>query len=345
MFLIRKRAYARAGLVGNPSDGYHGKTISLSVRNFHAEAVLYEWEDVELILSDEDQSRFRSVQELARDVKLHGYYGGIRLVKATVKKFVEFCTQHSFPLHDRKFSIRYHSTIPRQVGFAGSSAIIVATLRCLMEFYETPIPLEIQPSLALSVETEELGIAAGLQDRVIQVYEGLVSMDFARERMRELSGCRYGVYERLDPGLLPPLYIAYKDDVSEPTEVFHNDIRARYNRGEARVVEAMAKFAALAAEARDALLARDRQQIAQLMNDNFDTRRSIYQLPAAQVEMVEAARRVGASAKFAGSGGAIIGSYRDEAMFQQLQAELSKIRCVVLKPLVTDERAASTGVA
>ena len=28
MLLIRKRAYARAGLVGNPSDGYHGKTIS-----------------------------------------------------------------------------------------------------------------------------------------------------------------------------------------------------------------------------------------------------------------------------------------------------------------------------
>ena len=29
MLLIRKRAYARAGLVGNPSDGYHGKTISV----------------------------------------------------------------------------------------------------------------------------------------------------------------------------------------------------------------------------------------------------------------------------------------------------------------------------
>jgi glucuronokinase len=341
MFLIRRRAYARAGLVGNPSDGYHGKTISISVRNFHAEAVLYEWEDVELILSDEDQSRFRSVQELARDVKLHGYYGGIRLVKATVKKFVEFCTQQRFPLHDRNFSIRYHSTIPRQVGLAGSSAIIVATLRCLIDFYETPIPLEIQPSLALAVETDELGIAAGLQDRVIQTYEGLVFMDFARERMREWGGYLYGVYERLDPALLPLLYIAYKDDVSEPTEVFHNDIRARYNGGETRVVEAMAKFAALAADAREALVAGDKQTVARLMNDNFDTRRSIYQLPAAQVELVEVARRVGASAKFAGSGGAIIGSYQDEPMFAELQAELGRIRCTVLKPQITDPATAS----
>jgi len=34
MLIIRKRAYARAGLIGNPSDGYHGKTISIIVRNF-----------------------------------------------------------------------------------------------------------------------------------------------------------------------------------------------------------------------------------------------------------------------------------------------------------------------
>jgi glucuronokinase len=337
MLQIRKRAFARAGLVGNPSDGYHGKTISISVRNFHAEVVLYEWEDVELILSDEDQSRFRSVQELARDVKLHGYYGGIRLVKATIKKFVEFCTQQRYPLHERNFSIRYHSTIPRQVGLAGSSAIIVATLRCLIDFYQVPIPLKIQPSLALAVESEELGIAAGLQDRVIQVYEGLVYMDFARERMQELGGCRYGVYERLDCALLPPIYLAYKDDVSEPTEVFHNDIRARYNRGEAKVVEAMSKFAGLAAQARDALLMRDEQCLGRLMDENFDTRRSIYQLPAAQVEMVEAARRVGASAKFAGSGGAIIGSYQDDKMFEALRTELGKIGCVVMKPQVTGQ--------
>ena len=178
MDIIRHRGYARAGLVGNPSDGYHGKTISISVRNFWAEAILYEWEDLELILSQEDRSRFGSVHELARDVNIHGYYGGIRLVKATIKKFVDYCRgRHS--LHGRNFSIRYESNIPRQVGLAGSSAIIVATLRALMEFYDVDIPLHVQPSLALSVEKNELGIVAGLQDRVIQVYEGLVYMDFA----------------------------------------------------------------------------------------------------------------------------------------------------------------------
>ena len=46
MKIIRKRGYARAGLIGNPSDGYHGKTISLVVRNFFATVILYEWENI-----------------------------------------------------------------------------------------------------------------------------------------------------------------------------------------------------------------------------------------------------------------------------------------------------------
>lgn len=339
MQIIRQQGFARAGLIGNPSDGYHGKTISFLVKDFHADVILYEWEDLELILSQEDRSRFDSVRELARDVRLHGYYGGVRLVKATIKKFVDFCLKENLPLHDRNFSIRYESNIPRQVGLAGSSAIIVATLRALMEFYGVEIPLHLQPSLALSVESEELGIVAGLQDRVIQVYGGLVYMDFAREVMREACGYRYGVYERLDPALLPPLYLAYSENEGEPTEATHRPLRIRFEQGDADVVAAMQKFARLAAEGKTALLAGDADRLGRLLDENFDTRRSICQLQPAHVRMVETARRAGASAKFAGSGGAIIGTYRDETMYLRLKRDLEAIGCRVLKPtLVADLR-------
>jgi glucuronokinase len=334
MLIIRKRAYARAGLIGNPSDGYHGKTISISVRNFWAEVVLYEWDSVDIVLAEDDRARFSSIADLARDVKLHGYYGGIRLIKATIKRFVEYCDRHNLLLHDRNFSVRYATNIPRQVGLAGSSAIIVATVRCLMEFYGVEIPLEAQPSFVLSIEREELGIAAGLQDRVIQVYEGLVYMDFDRSCEHDVHGFKCYHYEPLDPALLPPIYLAYHDALSEPTEVFHNDIRARFDRGEEKVVNAMKHFAELAAAARDALLDRDTERLGQLMDENFDTRRSIYNLPPWQVQMVEIARRCGASAKFAGSGGAIIGTYRNETMFEQLCRELGAIHSRVIKPQV-----------
>jgi len=336
MLLIRKRAYARAGLMGNPSDGYHGKTLSLVVRNFHAEATLYEWDQIEVVWSQNDQSRFNSLDELLLDVRLHGYYGGVRLVKATIKRFVEYCRRQGHRLHGRNFAVRYQSNIPRQVGLAGSSAIIVATLRCLMEFYGIEIPRRVQPSLALSVENDELGIAAGLQDRVIQVYEGLVYMDFARERMEDIRGLKCAEYEPMDPRLLPPLYVAYKTEVGEPTEVFHNDLRARYAQGEPAVVAAMVRFADLAFQAREALLSGDHQRLGRLINANFDLRRSICRLPSGQIEMVDRARRTGASAKFAGSGGAIIGIFPDEAAFCRLEKELSAIGCRVLRPIVKE---------
>ena len=334
MFLTRKRAYARAGLLGNPSDGYHGKTISISVRNYCAEVVLYEWDSVDIVLADDDRAKFDSVYELARDVRLHGYYGGIRLIKATIKRFVEHCQSRGIALHDRKFSVRYQTTIPRQVGLAGSSAIIVATLRCLMEFYDVQIPIEAQPTFVLLVEQEELGITVGLQDRVIQVYEGLVSMDFDADTERIVDGLRCYRYEPMDPALLPPLYVAHHETLGEPTEVFHNNIRERFRRGDPQVVDAMRCLAGLAAEGRDALVSHDRERLARLMNRNFDTRRSIYNLPQWQIDMVETARACGASAKFAGSGGAIVGTYEDEAMFEQVRDRLAAIGSRTVKPRV-----------
>jgi len=332
MFLTRKRAYARAGLLGNPSDGYHGKTISFSVRDFYAEVVLYEWDSVDIVLAEGDRARFNSVQDLARDVRLHGYYGGIRLIKATIKRFVEYCSARDIRLHERNFSVRYQTTIPRQVGLAGSSALIVATLRCLMEFYQIEIPVEVQPTFVLNVEQEELGITAGLQDRVIQVYEGLVYMDFSKAREVVVSGLPCYHYERLDPALLPPVYIAYHISMGEPTEVFHNAIRERYNRGEALVVDAMTHFADLAEAGRDAILAGDHARLSALMNENFDTRRRIYSLAPWQIAQVETARQCGASAKFAGSGGAIVGTYRDAAMLADLKQALGAINSRTFVP-------------
>jgi glucuronokinase len=332
MNVIRKRAYARAGLLGNPSDGYNGKTISIIVRNFSAEAVLYEWESVDIVFTEDDRARFSSIYDLAKDVKLHGYYGGIRLIKATIKRFVDYCQAHHLTLQNRNFSVRYQTNIPRQVGLAGSSALIVATLRCLMEFYGIEIPREAQPTLVLSVEKDELGIAGGLQDRVIQVYEGLVYMDFDPMHEHLVGGLKSYKYEPMPPSLLPPLYIAYHSSLSEPTEVFHNDIRGRFDQGEGKVVNAMKHFAGLAARGYEALLNHDTKRLAELIDENFNTRRSIYNLPPWQIQMVEVARQCGASAKFAGSGGAIIGTYQGETMYEELRTKLAAIGSRVIKP-------------
>jgi glucuronokinase len=301
------------------------------VPKFRAEVVLYEWPTIEIVWSQEDQSRFRTIHELVHDVELHGYYGGVRLVKATIRKFVNYCDRQGIALHNGTFSIRYQSNIPRQVGLAGSSAIIIATLRALMQFYAVEIPEDVQPSLALSVEKDELHISAGLQDRVIQVYEGLVSMDFARDRMYEKHGFQCGVYERLDPALLPTLYVACNAAAGEPTEVTHGPLRARFERKDPDVLKAMATFADLTVRAREALVRCDAAELSRLMDANFDLRKKIMDLSPGHVRMVETARKCGASAKFAGSGGAILGIYQGEAMWQALRRDLEAIGCTVFK--------------
>lgn len=331
MRIHKTRAYARAGLIGNPSDGYNGKTISLIVRNFNAEVVIYEWPELEIIPTRQDHCRFENLEEFLHDTRLNGYYGGLRLVKASIKRFAEYCLRHDIKLSAENFSLRYSSNIPRQVGLAGSSAIVTATMRGLCWFYKVSIPEEILPSLILSVEREELGISAGLQDRVSQVYEGLVYMDFDKDFMNEHG---HGRYERLDPAVLPPVYIAYQTELAEPSEIFHNDIRKRYDNGEALVVNAMRDFADLAWRARNCLLEGDHSGLAELMNRNFDIRRSIYHLNPRHVRMIEIAREVGASAKFAGSGGSIIGSYTDEEMFNRLKVAFDAESCAVIKPVI-----------
>src|SRR3954447_5360989 len=138
--IITTHAYARAGLVGNPSDGYFGKTISFVIRNFRATVKLWESPRFEIVPSHGDLAQFASVSSFLRDLKLHGYYGGLRLIKAIVKKFHEYCRLNDIKLHDGNFTISFETNIPRLVGLAGSSAIITATLRALMDFYQVQMP-------------------------------------------------------------------------------------------------------------------------------------------------------------------------------------------------------------
>src|SRR5215210_1814245 len=145
MRLFKTKAYARAGLIGNTSDGYHGQTISIIVKNFAAQVVLYEWPQLEIMPTRQDQCRFDSLDEMLHDVRLNGYYGGMRLIKATIKRFAEYCAAQNIALPPVNFSLRYESNIPRQVGLAGSSAIVTATMRALCQFYDVTIPREILP--------------------------------------------------------------------------------------------------------------------------------------------------------------------------------------------------------
>jgi glucuronokinase len=328
---IQTKAFARAGILGNPSDGYFGKIIAVTIKDFEARVFCDESHELMIQSHKDDIPVYKNIQDLVERTELYGYYGGVRLVKAAIKKFSGHCRRRDIPLEAKNVRMRYSSGIPRQLGLGGSSAIIAATFRALMEFYKVRIPVEILPTLVLEAERDELGINAGFMDRVIQVYEGCVYMDLDEKVIQEKG---HGNYERLSPKFLPKLYLAYKPSLGKVSGRALNDIRLGYDRKDPFVLETLGRIAEKAELGKEALLKKDFAAMKQLMDENFDLRSQIMKISAGNREMIQTARACGASAKFAGSGGSIIGIYDDEEMYARLESELTRIEAKVIKPII-----------
>lgn len=309
--IISQNTYARIGLLGNPSDGFGGKTIAVQIRDFRATVTLWESPRLQIVPHPVfDPFIFENLSALRATACGDGYYGGTRLLYATCKHFLDYCLNHGVTIGSSNFTVEYDTNIPRQVGLGGSSAIVVAVLKSLMGFYgvtDAEIPKPLQPNLALAVERDELEIQAGLQDRVVQVYGGMVYMDFNPDLVREQG---HGLYETLPVELLPPLYLAYIPCSTMTSGKAHNLVRYRFDNGDPEVIAAMKQFAQFAELGKLALEARDYHAFGDLMDRNFNLRRRIYGdevIGERNLEMIEIARSFGLSAKFPGSGGAIIG--------------------------------------
>ena len=329
--IIKKQAFPRAALIGNPSDGYYGKTIAFVFDNYAAQVDLYETPELDFVPSMRDHSCFANIHELVRQVGLYGYYGGIRLLKASVKRFVEYCVERDIKLHDRNFTMRYRTTIPNRLGLAGSSAIITASIRALEEFYDINISKPELANLILSVEVDELGIAAGLQDRVAQTYNVPVFMDFNREHMEKYG---YGIYKELAIPEDLNLFVAFRTDLAEGSEILHGRLRDDYNNGVPAVLDAIREWAHLTDVVYESLKNKNYGEIERCLRRNFELRCEVCSstVSAKNRRMVELANSLGAAAKLTGSGGAIIGIYHDDAHFQQLKALFGRNQIDIVKP-------------
>ncbi|CAO3639628.1 unnamed protein product [Cunninghamella blakesleeana] len=377
--IIRKKAYARVGLMGNPSDGFYGKTMSLLISNFWAQVTLIpnhhnyisssnnnsnnnktadvpmnelfkqqlnhsSLSTIQIITNPmADMQQFNNIESLIKVCDQNGYNNADRLFLACIKVFYQYCQQNGIPLDTSiGFQILFETNIPRQVGLAGSSAIITAFWKCLLTFYQlsnhhhdkstTFLTLERQASLILSVEVDELGIAAGLQDRVIQTYGGLVFMDFEKSFMDKHG---YGQYTILDHQLLPTFYLAYIAHPEDSGKV-HSTVKQRFLNGDIEIIEAMKQFAQLTEKSVQALKEKDYKLFGSLMTQNFELRRKTYGdqvVGKNNLRMVDIVRKHGGNAKFSGSGGAIIILLNDftSTQIQHLAWDLEKEGFVFVK--------------
>lgn len=299
---------ARAALAGNPSDGFGGAVVAIPIRTWSATATL----------DDVDQPGPAGVQVVGTGSEL-----GLAALEVLRRDF-------NVDLPDAIVTLT--TTIPRSVGLAGSSALAIACLRaiglrCSMsDKYQAAARLLSDPDalavIALNAENDVLGIAAGLQDRLVQAYDRPLLMEFGAGMGRSIANRRCG---RVTP--VPespwPLVIAWRPDASQPSTHVHGPLRDR--RDDPDVQHAMIQLADCARRAAVALRDTDREALAHAMNETWRWRTELVGVDPAHAQMADVLRELGAAVNSTGSGGAVVALAHDDDDAQQLCSEVSQI--------------------
>jgi hypothetical protein len=113
--ILSEKCYARIGLMGNPSDGFNGKTLSFLIRNFAATVLIMKRNDKEIILKE--NTSFLGIDHFLSQCQIVGYHSsGLKLIQATCKTFFAFCKNANIDLSlFNGFSMNFSTTIPRMV--------------------------------------------------------------------------------------------------------------------------------------------------------------------------------------------------------------------------------------
>lgn len=227
-----------------------------------------------------------------------------------------------------KFKLSLRCDIPQQLGLSGSSAIIIACLRAVCSGLSIPVEGAHIAELALRVETEIMGIAAGPMDRMIQSHEGLIAMDFAN-----------GEIERLDANLLPPVAILMDGNPGADSGSVHAPVRELWEAGDPEVRAVMAEFRPLVERGLAALKAGDTATLIECVNRNFDLRAQVFPIAQRDRKIIEIARLLGAGSKFCGSGGAILAVHEDPGVVDELCLRVIGEGFQGLRPQITGREA------
>ncbi|MEM9040261.1 MAG: hypothetical protein AAGD33_10245 [Actinomycetota bacterium] len=295
---------ARAALAGNPSDGYGGAVVAVPIPELAATVRLTASERFEI---GDEPTTFDTLDALISTVDRRGFGDEIpSLVLAAIRSVVRLTDVRPAPCR-----IDVSTTIPRSVGLAGSSAVVVGVIEALarsasIDGRAQVTPLHSRRAVAVvahAAEVEELGIAAGLQDRLVQSHREPVLMDFDIATTDTVLGRRCGRTTPLAP-VPGDLVVGWRATASAASGTVHGSLRSRADDED--VLLAMSDLGRVGRSAADAIDRRDLDDLARAMDRTFDVRRSLIDLDPSHVEMIEAVRAAGGHANYTGSGGAVV---------------------------------------
>ncbi len=292
--MIHASAPGRCGLVGNPTDMYGGSVISCSTQE-RASCTLTE-DVAKLTVTVSGQTQ---VMLSLDDMTLRpGDY--LNVARAALSAL------EVDPATVAPFHLSAETQVPMQAGLAGSTAILGTIVGCLLAHLRLRLNPYETAEVIRQIEYDFLGIVCGFQDHYMTVFGGLNYMDFRDKNSAQTQDATtpFATIESLTPYLGDlPLVLAHTG-VRHHSGSVHSSPRERWLRGETEVVEGYLEIGRLARAGKRALLARDWEGLAVLMNRNHAIVRDLGGSGEANEQLIAAALAGGAlGAKLAGAGG------------------------------------------
>lgn len=222
------------------------------------------------------------------------YDGKLDLVKAAIRKLV--ATEH------RGFELLLHSDAPPGSGLGASSAMMVALVGLLKEFGHLPLTDYEIADLACVIEREDLGIQGGLQDQYAAAFGGFNYIEFLPDRVvvNPLK-VSLDVINELQYNLL----LTYTGTMHMSGHIIQDQVD-RYERREAKTMQALRELKALTIEMKNALLRRELDNFGDLLHQEWQYKKMLStKISNTQLDQLyEIAREHGAlGGKITGAGG------------------------------------------
>lgn len=299
------RVSARAGLVGNPSDGFGGAVLAAPLPG-RAATVVAVVSDGLRHRGDSGTAEWGSVDDWLAAVARDGHGDEQRIISAALWTLVDHLRARGVP-HDG-VDLRWTTDVPRSVGLAGSSALTVGVIAAAAAVWDVVLDPRVVAALALRAERDVLGIAAGWQDRIVQAHGSTVLVDAARTD--EIDGLTVPAVTVLAPPPVggPVLVVGWAGGASESSDTYHAPLR----RSAEALAAPMAELAGLARDAADAWARGDLATVAAAMERGWRTRQACAPLRPDHTALVESVRAAGVAATTPGSGGSVVALCLDE---------------------------------